>query len=69
MMNRDDRLYLNKQNSKGRTKRDAARALKFMSSSRSATLENFPLELFKKSISREVVGISPAFLAFSDFKK
>lgn len=52
----------------GYTKREAARELKFWSSSRSEILENSSHELFNKSTSTVDVGISPVFFDFSDYK-
>jgi hypothetical protein len=48
------------------TDREAARELKFMSSSKRRMSEHPSYEAFKKSINRVVGGTFPAFFDFSD---
>lgn len=51
------------------TDKDAARWLKFISSSRREMSENLPQEDFRKSTKRVVGGALPAFFDFSDCSK
>lgn len=64
MINRADN-----NNISGLTDKDAARWLKFISSSRREASENLPQEDLRKSTKRVVGGALPVFFDFSDCSK